>query len=216
MPSRGRPKTELPAAKLPLTRRVRRLIDEVHAGNLREAQRATGIPYPTLRALYVGSTHNPSLRTLEALAAPYGLPLGWFKDPERSDAPPARGLVGLLPPHPSVPQRRHRLRRVPLPFAAWPLPHVYRRLARWLEGQPPSAGRPIVHEATGDSFTFRLTSFLLQPLLTAERLGEPDVIPFVPEGEPVVPDGEVGAHWIVQLRALGTMWEVVLEDVLDR
>lgn len=217
MSKRGRPRGDLPKASATITRRVRTLVDEAHGGNVNEAARATGLAYPTLRALYTGVTDNPALRTLEALAAPYGLELGWLTDAEAGEALPVRGLTGLLPPHPSVPQQRGGLRRVPIPFAAWPMYEVYRRIAAWLEAEAPSAGRPIVHEGTGDAFTFRLTSYLLQPLLAAERIGEPDVIPFdTADEQPVVPDGPVGDHWVRQLRGLGEAWAVILEDVLDR
>ena len=215
MAKAGRPKSELPRAGATITRRVRTLVDTAHEGNLGEAARATGLPYPTLRELYVGRTGNPSLRTIRALAAPYGLDLAWFTDGSADDALPRWGAIGLLPPHPGTPMQRHGLRRVPIPFAAWPMYDVYRRLRGWLEGIEPSSGRPIVHEATGESLTFRLTTFLFQPLLAAEKLGEPEVIPFGVGEEPSLPVGEVGAHWILQLTSLGRMWQVVLEDVLD-
>lgn len=212
----GRPKSTLPRATATITRRVRTLVDTAHGGNLGEAARASGLPYPTLRELYVGRTANPAIRTIETLAAPYGLPLEWFTAAGAGDALPRVGATGLLPPHPATPMQRHGLRRVPIPFAAWPMYDVYRRVREWLERIEPSSGRPIVHEATGESLTFRLTTFLLQPLLAAEKLGEPDVIPFgVGDEEPAVPAGEVGAHWVFQLTSLGRMWQAVLEDVLD-
>jgi len=55
----GRPKHPLSEGVPPITKRIRRLIDLVHGGNLAAAGRATGLPYPTVRDLYSGRTANP-------------------------------------------------------------------------------------------------------------------------------------------------------------
>ncbi len=207
----GRPKAKL-ATKVPaVTRRVRRLLDQVHGGNLAEAQRATGLPYPTLRDLYAGRTANPALATLNRLRAPYGVSLDWFSGLEADDDEPLPGRVVLLPPHPRAAasgggEGGRALRQVLLPYAARTLWVVFSGLQAWLERQAPSPERPVAGEATGDTLAFRLTTFLLQPLLAAEKIGE-EVIPAAASGGK--PAG-VDAAWVARLEALGAMWRAAL------
>ena len=85
----GRPQAPLPRAESLLTRRIRAVIQLSHRGNLAEASRASGIPYPTLRDLYVGRTANPGVQTVQAMADAYGLSLDWFRDAEEPDELPA-------------------------------------------------------------------------------------------------------------------------------
>ncbi len=208
----GRPKKQLSRAKHLFTRRFRALVHLAHEGNLSEASRSTGLPYPTIRDLYVGRTSNPSFRTLEALADCYGIALEWFREEEEPEEIPIDGRTGYLPPHPEASGARPHLREVLIPFAAWPMYRVFTTLEQRLSEGEPGPERPIVGEASGDAFLFRLTTFLFQPLLSAERAGAYDV---VPEGaEP----GDVPAgrreQWIGRLRVLGAMWEDVLEDLL--
>ncbi len=191
-----------------VTRRIRELIRVAHAGNVREASRINGVPYPTLNDLYRGRTSNPSIRTLEQLVEPYGLQVSWLTDEEQPDVVPAEGLFGLLPPRVQEPGSRE-LRAVLIPFAAWPLYEVMVGLMKRLESQPTSEDRPVVGEATGDAFTFRLTTFLLQPLLAAEKLGE-TVILEVNADDPRMPTGKDADRWVAQLRSVGEMWRVVL------
>jgi hypothetical protein len=202
----GRPKQALAADVPAVTRRVRKLVDQVHAGNLADAQRATGLPYPTLRDLYAGRTANPELATLDRLRAPYGVSLNWFTEPGSDTEVPLAGRLVLLPPHPRVPAGAsgagRTLRQVLLPYAARTLAGVFDRLQAWLERQAPAPERPVVGEATGDTFTFRLTTFLLQPLLAAEKLGEE-----------VIPESVDGA-WVERLEALGAMWRAALARIL--
>ena len=202
----GRPKQTLAADVPAVTRRVRKLVDQVHGGNLADAQRATGLPYPTLRDLYAGRTANPELATLDRLRAPYGVSLNWFTEPGSDKEVPLAGRLVLLPPHPRAAAAGgvagRALRQVLLPYAARTLSSVFERLQAWLEQQAPAPERPVVGEATGDTFTFRLTTFLLQPLLAAEKLGE-EVIP-----------ASVDAAWVERLEALGAMWRAALARIL--
>jgi hypothetical protein len=210
----GRPKAKLAADVPAVTRRVRKLLDAVHGGNLAAAHRVTGVPYPTLRDLYAGRTVNPELATLDQLRAPYGVSLSWFTDREASDEVPAAGRVVLLPPHPRAaggggPGGGRALREVLVPYAARTLFAVFARLQTWLERQPPAPERPVVGEATGDTLAFRLTTFLLQPLLAAEKLGE-EVIPQPgASGAPAIGD----AAWVARLEALGAMWRTTLPRI---
>ena len=204
----GRPKAKLAADVSAVTRRVRRLLDQVHGGNLADAQRATGLPYPTLRDLYAGRTANPELATLNQLRAPYGVSLDWFTDSEASDQVPLGGRLLLLPPDPraAASGAGRALRQAWLPYAARTLTAVFAQLQAWLERQTPAPERPVVGEATGDAFAFRLTTFLLQPLLAAEKLGE-EVIPPAAASRP---PASVDAAWVARLEALGAMWRALL------
>lgn len=183
-----------------------------HHGNLAEASRATGVPYPTLRELYVGRTANPGLRTLQALADAYGLPLDWFRQPEEPEELPLLGRIGFLPPPAGPPGGRGQLREVLIPFAAWPMYDTFVTLQDLLEEQPAGPDRPVVAEATGDALVFRLTTFLLQPILAAERAGASDIIVSAQEYEERVGSDRARA-WVRRLTALGQMWAVVLEQL---
>jgi hypothetical protein len=199
----GRPKAALASEVPPVTRRIRRLIDQVHGGNLAAAGRATGIPYPTIRDLYTGRTSNPELATLDQLRAAYGVSLNWFTERATENEVPLQGRTVLLPPHPKAQQAGTRaLRPVLIPYAARTLLQVFATLEEWLRRTPAGPDRPIVGEAAGDAFTFRLTTFVLQPLLGAEKLGQE-----------VVPSAEADAAWIARLEVLGTMWRHLLPDV---
>lgn len=199
----GRPKVALSSGVPPVTLRIRRLIDQVHGGNLAAAGRATGIPYPTMRDLYTGRASNPELATLDQLRAAYGVSLNWFTERSAENEVPLQGRTVLLPPHPKAQQAGTRaLRPVLIPYAARTLLQVFAALEEWLRQKPAGPDRPIVGEAAGDAFTFRLTTFVLQPLLGAEKLGQE-----------VVPSGEVDAAWIARLEALGATWRLLLPEV---
>lgn len=209
----GRPKGPLSPKVPPVTRRIRRLVDLVHGGNLAAVARATGIPYPTIRDLYTGRTANPELSTLDQLRAPYGVSLNWFTDRAADDEVPLQGRMVLLPPHPRAQQAGPRaLRQVLVPYAARSLLQVFAALEEWLRLKPAEPDRPIVGEATGDAFAFRLTTFVLQPLLAAEKLGE-DVIPAT--ASTGLPTG-VDAPWVSRLEALGVMWRALLPRLFHR
>lgn len=199
----GRPKAALASQVPPVTQRIRRLIDRVHGGNLAAAGRATGIPYPTIRDLYAGRSANPELATLDRLRAAYGVSLNWFTERSEENEVPLQGRTVLLPPHPRAQQSGTRaLRPVLIPYAARTLLQVFAALEEWLRRQPAGPDRPIVGEAVGDAFTFRLNTFVLQAFLGAEKLGQE-----------VVPSGEAGAAWIARLEALGAMWRHLLPDL---
>ena len=214
-PSRGRPRNPLPKTSYPLTRRVRHLIDRAHLGNVAEASRLTGISYPTVSDLYVGSSVAPNLMTLETMGTPYGLELGWFTEQGKPGAIPRTGSIGLVPPGGAEQKDRRSLRQVLIPFAAWPMYQVFSRLEQRLGALAPAPDRPIVGEARGDAFTFRLTTYLFQPLLGAEKLGEQELViaesgSAAAAGEGHMPDRE----WITRLRILGEMWLSVLPKLL--
>jgi hypothetical protein len=212
-PSPGRPKRPLSQDVPAVTRRIRRLIDVVHGGNLAAAARATGIPYPTVRDLYTGRTANPELTTLDQLRAPYGVSLNWFTDRAADDEVPLGGRTVLLPPHPKAPQGAARaLRQVLIPFAASEILAVFAATEEWLKGRRAEPDRPIVGETSGDAFSFRLTTFLFQPLLAAEKAGQ-EVIPVAPTAGP---SQGVDAGWVSRLEALGAAWRELLPGVLGR
>ena len=206
----GRPRGPLPEASHLLTRRIRRLVDEAHLGNLREAASHTGLPYATLRDLYFGYTTSPGLRTVLTIAEAYATPLEWFTRDDASAAP--RLLIeGQLPPDPEFGRGREG-RRIRIPLAAWPLASCFLRLERELGAMPPRADRPIIGAAVDpDEIRRRLTEFLLGPLLAASSEGiiemqgaEP---PFRGTKDPT-PDEE--RAWVELLRGLGKFWERVL------
>jgi hypothetical protein len=210
----GRPKHPLSEEVPVITRRIRRLIDLVHGGNLAAVERATSLPYPTIRDLYTGRSANPGLATLDRLRAPYGVSLNWFTDRAAQDDVPLGGRTVLLPPHPKAPQGAARaLRQVLIPFAASELLAVFAATESWLKDRRAEPERPIVGEASGDAFTFRLTTFLFQPLLAAEKAGQ-EVIP--PAGPTAGPSQGVDAAWVSRLEALGTAWRELLPGVMGK
>ena len=206
----GRPKHKPTRAKALITRRVRKLIDLVYDGNLRLASLTTGLPYATLRDLYVGRTLNPSITTLQVLAARHGFPMvvEWFLQEDQGEDLPLGGLGILLPPIPGTPDRA-AARESFIPYAAWPLVRVYEPLYDYLDALPPSASRPILGTATDDRETcLRMTRFLFAPLLQAETLGERDAIQ-----TDWLKDKE---RWVKSLQALGRLWEQAIPDLLAK
>src|SRR3989338_8983592 len=184
-PRLGRPKGPLSAEVPAITGRIRRLIDLVHGGNLAAAGRGTGIPHPPIRDLYPGR------------AADDEVPLG--------------GRTLLLPPRPRAPQGVARaLRQVLIPYAAGDLLAVFAAVEERLKARPAEPDRPIVGEASGDAFTFRLTTFLLQPLLAAEKVGEEVIPAAAPTASPAQ---GVDAAWVARLEAVGAMWRALLPRV---
>jgi transcriptional regulator with XRE-family HTH domain len=209
----GRPKIPLARATHRITARVRALMHLAHRGNLAEASRATGIPHPTLRELYVGRTVNPSLTTLDLLAKTYGVSFEWFRSAEEPEEGPLLGRRGFLPSLPTAERARPQLREILIPFAAWPMYDVVSRLTDGLGSRPAAPERPIVAEATGEAFQFRLCTFLFQPLLAAERAGESGLI--FPYDEAVeLLDTPRGHAWVHALSALGELWRAALPQLL--
>ncbi len=65
-------------------------------------------------------------------------------------------------------------------------------------------------------FIKRLTTFLFQPLLAAERLGEPGVIVPLLAGEGLgASDRRAEGEWVDRLRALGDLWQAALPRLLE-
>jgi transcriptional regulator with XRE-family HTH domain len=194
-----------------VTVRLRRLVDDVHEGNLLEASAHVGVPYATLREIHSGRTTNPGLQTLERIARAYLLPLDWFTAAESGSLPPA-GWVGYLPPDAETGAGWRYARRVTIPFAATPLIRVLVRLERRLGALPPHPDRPILGGATDPrECRRRITAFVLGPLLAARQLGAKDVL----LAEPALPGqsdlgGSDRQRWITMLKDLGLFWERAL------
>jgi hypothetical protein len=90
---------------------------------------------------------------------------------------------------------------------------LFSGLERRLGGIEVGPDRPIVGEATGDAFGFRLTTFLMQPLLAAEKLGSGDVI-VVADGTAARPWSEGDLLWVERLRQLAAAWWIMLPAAL--
>lgn len=206
----GRPRAKVPDATEVITRRVRLLIDKVHDGNVREASKAADVAYGTLRDLYSGKNTNPAGPTLVKLAGAYGTMPNWFTDGVYSDDLPKSGVVFQVAVGP-LGGADPLIRRVIVPYTAWPLPDVCRRLTSKLSQMPPLRSRPIVGDAEGERFHYRVNTFLLQPLLDAEAAGSAG-----PLGD---------ANWtakksasyentVRQMKLLGRFWEDALGHLL--
>lgn len=207
----GRPKNPLKPAGAHVTRRVRHLIDLAHDGNIHEAARASGLPYPTLRALYVGKNASPRLKTLEKLAAAYGVYVDWFTNPE---SPKALPMGGVVAPISARPNGRYPMpeRSVTIPWAAWPLPDIMRRIGNKLEALPPSPDRPILGTLTDPKAAERrLVEFFLAPLLEAEAIGVKDC--FLLEPGPVKEWDERNELVAKRMRRLGLFWQETLSGL---
>lgn len=211
---RGRPPLPLSSSIGSVTAKVRRIVDDVHDGNLLEAASHAGVPYATLREIHAGRTRSPGVLTLERLARAYGLPLDWFVAGSATDdgTIPLAGWVGFLPPDPETGAEWQYARRVTIPYAAWPLIRVLEQLEQRLLAIPAGPDRPIIGGATDPrECRRRLTGFILQPLLAARSLGAKDVV----TAEPPFPGqyelrGEGRDQWIDMLRDLGRFWERAL------
>ena len=209
----GRPKAPLRQDISLVTRSVRRLVDEAHEGNLRQASQHSGVPYGTLRDLYAGRSDAPALSTLHRLAAAYSMPLEWFLHGE--DRPPS-ALTGILPPDPEL--GRGRLRRIAIPLAAWPLARLFLRLEPYLLSLPAGPARPILAGAgDADACRQRLTGFLLAPLIEAQAHGLILMLGAEPcfRGTERV-SSERRQEWNGVLCRLGAFWTEALADLLRR
>ncbi|HKP29862.1 MAG TPA: helix-turn-helix transcriptional regulator [Gemmatimonadales bacterium] len=206
----GRPKGPLPEARHLLTRRIRRLIDEAHLGNLREAAAHTRLPYATLRDLYLGRTTSPGLRTLVNIAEAYGTSLEWFTSDDTS-ASPRLLIEGQLPPDPEYGRGREG-RRIRIPLAAWSLARCFLELERRLTKLPPRNDRPIIGSAVDpDEIRRSLTAYLLGPILEAQREGMVQILGAEPPFRGTRnPGAEDERQWVELLRALGKFWELIV------
>jgi hypothetical protein len=210
----GRPKGPLSEPASLLTRRIRRVVNEAHLGNLAEAAAHTGLPYGTLRDLYLGRTVNPGIQTIAALAGSYGLSPAFFTDRTVEEAP-LLAVETTLPPDPDF-GRGSRGRRIRIPLAAWPLARLFLRLEAALLLRPPSRARPILAGLTDPAeCRERLAAFLLDPLLQAREAGGHPLLGVEPplSGTPEVTP-VVWREWIETLRALGRFWTRTLEPLL--
>lgn len=214
-PRMGRPRSKLPKARAEVTHRVRRLIDLAHDGNVREASRASGLVYATIRDLYTGRNVNPGLKTLRALADAYGMFPGWFTDEKQPPDVPGSGYIAYVRGFPFG--NRPDLRRMAIiPYASYPLPKVWRILGDELDKLPATPTRPIAGDANENDVNFHLGEFLLGPLLRAEQ--ESGVL-LVLDSEPWSRDGWYDAAtreaYVRRLRLLGQFWESVFDSVLE-
>ena len=213
-PSPGRPKGRLPPARRLITRRVRALVAEAHLGNLSEAARHTGLPYGTVRDLYLGRTTRPGLDTLVILAAAYDLTPTWFSD-QASTERPGMALETSLPPDPEY-RRGSEGRRLDIPLAAWPLARLILLFEGYLPTLPAAPDRPLIG-AMNDPGRIRqaLVVFLLRPLLEGQQYGYTRVLGADPPFRGTErPDEAQRAAWVTTLRALGSFWERALSDLI--
>ncbi|MDX2261525.1 MAG: helix-turn-helix domain-containing protein [Gemmatimonadales bacterium] len=205
---RGRPKVKKAPAKAVVTRRVRRLVDYAHEGNMLEASTASGVAYATLRDLYNGKTVNPGIKTLERLSKAYGIHPSWFTDDRQGDEVPNSGLVVTLRemvPGPRGPVHREIL----IPLAAYPLPWVLGEGMLILERLPPSPTRPIIGEAEGDEANCRMADAVLGPLLVAEASGL--LPPLSPPWGVIESKSSLDEH-LRAMRHVGRMWSEFLRN----
>ncbi len=213
-PSAGRPKGRLPPARKLITRRVRSLVNEAHLGNLSEAARHTGLPYGTVRDLFLGRTTTPGLDTLVVLARAYDLTPNWFID-QTSNERPGMALETSLPPDPEY-RRGSEGRRFTIPLAAWPLARLILLFEDYLPTLPASPDRPLIG-AQNDRARIRqtLVVFLLRPLMDGQRFGYTRVLGADPPFRGTERADEAQrAAWVATLRALGSFWERALSDLI--
>jgi transcriptional regulator with XRE-family HTH domain len=207
----GRPRGKTVATTNLLTRRVRRLVDVAHDGNVHEASKVSGLAYATLRDLYSGRSTNPSLRTMQKLSDTYGVFPGWFTDERQYEEVPTGGWASFVAGMDGETSPAS-LREVVIPFSAWPLPKVYERLRLLLEQMPVSPVRPIIGEITDEKEISRLvTEHLLAPFMDAERISGRKLI-----FEGAFPDRSLRTAreiWIMRLRRLGILWQEILWEV---
>lgn len=213
-PRIGRPRSKPEAAKALVTRRVRRLVDLAHDGNVHEASKASGLAYATIRDLYSGRSTNPSLRTLEKLANAYGIFTGWFSDEKQQEEVPAAGYRGFVSAMDGSSSRAKR-REILIPFSAWPFPSIYVRLGEYLESLPVSDQRPIIGNTTDPVEVSRIIAdHLLASLLDAEKVTGVELIPSEERLDRVSADRF--ELWTTQLRRLGIHWEALLDEFLPK
>lgn len=212
---RGRPAEPLGEARELITKRIRRLVDLAHDGNVYEASKVSGVPAATLRKLYIGSTTNPSAKTLKNLGDAYGIPADWFMATYLPERLPYTGFGFVVCDEAELNSENIR-RMFMFPWTAWPLPDVYRRLRAYLLRLPPSPARPIIGGLSENDpcekrrLDTAIGLFLIAPLDAAQRLA----------GE--LPDDFSEGCWnqemsddeVRRLRKLGQFWEEALAGIL--
>lgn len=208
----GRPRAKLKRATHTVTRRVRRLVDMAHDGVIQAASETTGLPYPTIRDLYLGRSTNPSLKTLKALAGAYNVFEEWFRDEKQGEEIPMGGWLAYLPALDGSTERQ-KLRQTVVPFAAWSMKSAAEKLDNALGAMPPAPKRPIVGDSQNDEFNLKLSTFLLRPVLDAERATGREIAPNIMSTN--WGNREMGEKWISRLRLLGSYWESVLHELIE-
>jgi hypothetical protein len=209
---RGRPPQPFVAAGTLVTARIRRLVDDVHGGNLLAASAYSGVPYAVLRDIHSGRGRSAGAATLERLAMAYDLPVDWFTRSDVGDdgTIPSAGWVGFIPGDSSDGSGGQPARPVTIPGAAWPLIRVLSQLEARLTAIPPSPGRPIMGTATDPRVCRgRLTAFILQPIASANLSSELSG----PAGRGAH-GGPSNDQWIEMLKALGRFWEQALGGLM--
>jgi hypothetical protein len=210
----GRPRAKSTATTNLLTRRVRRLVDVAHDGNVHEASKVSGLAYATLRDLYTGRSTNPSLRTIGKLSDTYGVFPGWFTDERQQEEVPTGGWATFVSSMEGETSPA-KLREVVIPFSSWPLPIVYERLCTMLEEMPIRADRPIIGAVTDEKEISRLvTEHLLSPFLDAEKIsGRELIFQGAFSDRTLTKAREI---WIMRLRRVGLLWQDILEEALPK
>jgi hypothetical protein len=208
---RGGPSSRaLASPSVSLTGRIRRLVDDIHNGNLMEASLHAGVPYATLRDIHAGKVRWLAAKTVERLASVYSLPYEWFVGVENDDGTvPSAGWVVTIPSEkPEVDSTPELGQRLMIPYAAWPLVHVLVQLEQRLRDMNPSPARPIIGTLSEPrAIRARIAAFILQPLLAARAMTTSS--PRLDLGASADPTG------IEMLRDLGLFWQRALGPLLN-
>lgn len=190
-------------ASYPITARLRRLVDDVHDGNLLEASAHAGLPYAVLRDIHAGRSRQPGQGTVQRLADAYGLPVEWFGGLGETDdgTVPVAGWAGFLP---ETGASTFSGCRFTIPTTAWPLIRVLVQLEIRLRDLPAGPGRPIIGAATDPrEIRRRLSAFILQPLMAAGAINPAELR-----------SGPQSDRWAAMLADLGRFWERALVALL--
>lgn len=201
---RGHQPAALGASWNPLTARLRRLVDDVHDGNLLEASAHAGLPYAVLRDIHAGRTRRLCQGTVERLSDAYGLPVEWFGGTAAADdgTVPVAGWAGFLPEQ-CDPAGLSGC-RFTIPTSAWSLIRVLVQLEIRLRDLPAEPSRPIIGAATDPrDIRRRLSAFILQPLMAAGSINPSDLR-----------SGRRSERWAGMLTDLGRFWEQALITLL--
>lgn len=185
-----------------ITARLRRLVDDVHDGNLLEASAHAGLPYAVLRDIHAGRSRRAGHGTVQRLAEAYGLPVEWFGGTGETDdgTVPVAGWAGFLPDSGDG----FAGGRFTIPTTAWPLIRVLVQLEIRLRDLPATPARPIIGAATDPrEIRRRLSAFILQPLMAAGALDAASL-----------KSGRQSERWAAMLADLGRFWERALVALL--